>query len=102
CHLLVNGTGPDYVLAKVAAAGLGVEDPDGSGRFVLPPWGKDGAKPFYYPDAVLVFDHKAGARAEPVVTLRRAPRLKVRVVGPDGKPAPGVTLVQGQEPFAEH
>jgi RNA polymerase sigma factor (sigma-70 family) len=103
CHLLVNARGTDYALSRVEAEELGVKDVEGITRgFALPPWGKPGAKPHYYPDAVLVINQKAGTRAAPVVKLRRAPVLKGRLLRPDGMPAAGVTLIRGQEPFAEH
>jgi RNA polymerase sigma factor (sigma-70 family) len=47
----------------------------------------------FYPDAWTTLDLKAGDRARALaVTLRRAPLLRGRVVGPDGKPAEGALL----------
>ncbi len=100
-HLLVNAPGTEYAVTRVAADDLGVTDGEESGRLFLPPGKRTGKKHHYYPDAVVVLDHKAGTRTEAAVALRRAPVLRGRVLGPDGKPASGVKLFTGQEPFKE-
>jgi hypothetical protein len=101
CHLLVNGPGPDYVFKKIAVSDLGVKQAD---DVVLPMAAgrRKGKKHYYYPNDWLRLDYKAGARPEPLkLRLRRAPTVRGRVVGPDGKPAAGVKMWLGQEPFAE-
>jgi hypothetical protein len=56
----------------------------------------------FYPDAWLTLDVKAGDTPKVAVTLRRAPLLRGRVVGPDGKPASGVLLLRRPAlPFEE-
>jgi hypothetical protein len=102
CYLLFNGPTPDFVLQKIAAEDLGVDNGEESVPF-LPPGKRTGKKHFYYPDEVLPLEYPAGARTPLLkVTLRRAPLLKGRVVGPDGEPAAGATMISGQVPFAEY
>src|SRR5262249_52556378 len=100
CYLLINARERAYAFTRIAAEELGVEREDSD--LFLPPGSRTGKKHYYYPDELLTLDHKPGTRTPLVtVTLRRAPVLKGRVLGPDGKPAARVTLVQGQQPFRE-
>jgi RNA polymerase sigma factor (sigma-70 family) len=99
-HLLVNAPDPDYVVKKLAVGRLGVQHEDGlplnmtAGR-------REGKPHHYYPDEWRTLDFKDGDRPEPLrLTLRRAPRVRGRLVDPDGKPAAARMWV-GQEPFAE-
>jgi RNA polymerase sigma factor (sigma-70 family) len=101
CHLLVNGPGPDYVFKPIAGSDLGVRQP---ADLALPTSAgrRQGKKHYYYPDEWLSLNFKAGARPAPLkVQLRRAPVVRGRLVGPDGKPAAGAKVWLGQEPFAE-
>jgi hypothetical protein len=99
-HLLVNAPGADHLFKKLAVSDLGFRQPDDlplnmtAGR-------RAGKKHFYYPDEWRTLEVKAGDRSEPLrLTVRRAPRVKGRLVGPDGKPAAARMWV-GQEPFTE-
>ncbi len=100
-HLLVNGTEPVYVVQKIPIARLTDEQPPEGLRIGL--WGPDGKittqekvdpGPYFYPDAWAAVDLKPGAERDVPVTLRRAALLRGRVVGPDGKPVPGVYLAR--------
>jgi RNA polymerase sigma factor (sigma-70 family) len=100
CHILVNGPGPNYVLKKIATKEVLVKQPD------LLDWQLSGVRPgkkqSYYPDEWTALNFKVGARPGPLkLVLRRAPIIKGRLVGPDGKPVVTARLFQGQAPFAE-
>jgi RNA polymerase sigma factor (sigma-70 family) len=100
-HLLVNGPGPDYVFQKIAVRDLGVKQPANL-ELPMAAGRRNGKEHYYYPDGWLALDFKAGARPEPLqVKLRRAPVVRGRLIGPDGKPAAGAKMWLGQEPFAE-
>jgi RNA polymerase sigma factor (sigma-70 family) len=106
CHLLVTGPGADYVLKRIAGTDLGVKapenPPEGFNMLSMRAGRREGKKFYYYPDEWKVLNFKVGARAQTVrLTLRRAPLVKGRVLGPDGKPAGGVKMWLGQKPFAE-
>jgi RNA polymerase sigma factor (sigma-70 family) len=123
-HLLVNGPEPVYLYHPIAIAKLTEEGrkvqpalkvkTEKSGKaeqgkqkssdtisfYFLDAWLQAGEKEpgqqgKFYPDAWLALDLKPGDGAREVnVTLRRAPLLRGRVVGPDGKPATGVLLIR--------
>jgi RNA polymerase sigma factor (sigma-70 family) len=89
-HLLVNGPEPVYRYQPIAIDRLTEEGgkpqgfqvrKDGSVRPAVP----EGTGRFY-PDAWVPLELKPGPAREVAVTLRRAPLLRGRVVGPDGKP----------------
>jgi hypothetical protein len=99
-HLLVNAPDPDYLFKKLPVSDLGFEQP-GDLPLNMTAGRRAGKKHYYYPDEWRKLDLKAGDRPEPLrLTLRRAPLVKGRLVGPDGKPAAARMWV-GQEPFAE-
>jgi RNA polymerase sigma factor (sigma-70 family) len=98
-HLLVNGPEPVYLYEPVAIDKLSEVEGRRVEQSILD-WlnaGK-GAAPQgknFYPDAWRALDLKPGdGPREVAVTLRRAPLLRGRVVGPDGKPATGVLLIR--------
>src|SRR5262249_25973409 len=100
CHLFVNGPSPDYVLKKIAAKEVLVQEPD-----VLE-WQLGGVWPwtkrFYYPDEWTALNFKVGDKPKALkLVLRKAPVVQVRVVGPDGKLAKQAQIFQAQAPFAE-
>ncbi len=93
-HLLVNGPQsvflyqPIPVGKLVAQEGAAAKPADGNGDKARPP-------SRFYPDAWRALDLKPGeGPREESFTLRRAPLLRGRVVGPDGKPATGVLLLR--------
>jgi RNA polymerase sigma factor (sigma-70 family) len=100
-HLLINGPGSDFDFKKIEAGQLGLEIK--GGPLVGRSGGKRmGKKHFYYPDEWLALNLKVGAEAAPLaLKLRRAPRVRGRLVGPDGKPVAQARFFPGQEPFAE-
>jgi RNA polymerase sigma factor (sigma-70 family) len=100
-HLLVNAPEPDYLFKKLPVSDLGVKQSDDlplgmtAGR-------RAGKKHYYYPDDWRTLDLKVEDRPEPLrLTLRRAPMVRGRLVGPDDKPAAAARMWIGQEPFAE-
>jgi hypothetical protein len=100
-HLLVNGRAGDYAIRRIGIDAFGLKLPDQSPDWVQVPLGwKPGTKAYYYPDAWVALDPRAGERPL-TVTLRRAPRLRGRIVKPDGQAAVNAKLFVGQEPFAE-
>jgi hypothetical protein len=101
CHLLVNGPGPDYLFKKIAVSDLGVKQEDGL-ALSMSAGRRKAKKHYYYPNEWLALNFKVGARPEPLkVKLRRAPIVRGRLLGPDGKPVVGAKVWLGQEPFAE-
>ncbi len=88
-HLLVNGPERRYRVRKIALDRLTTDTPPA--RFTPP--GPD-ATPYFFPDAWTLLDLKPGAERQVTVGLRRAPVLRARVVGPDGKPVAGAYLVR--------
>src|SRR5262249_5862923 len=101
CHLLLNGPGPDYVFKKIPVEDLGVKQQEGLG-LSLSAGKREGKKHNYYPDGWVSVNYKAGTKPEALqVTLRRAPVVIGRLVGPDGKPVAKAQVFAGQEPFAE-
>jgi RNA polymerase sigma factor (sigma-70 family) len=102
-YLLVNGPTRVYTLDTIAPAELGIDDPyPEAGWTFIPPGSRAGKKPSYYPDRAVKLDAQTNKALEPIsVTLRRAPVLKGRVVGPDGDPAVKAKPIYGQAPFME-
>ncbi|HYT95592.1 MAG TPA: sigma-70 family RNA polymerase sigma factor, partial [Gemmataceae bacterium] len=91
-HLLVNGSQPLYLPAQIAADS--VTDDKTHLDAILESLGGKGP-PTLYPDAHAALDLKAGGATQDVsVPLRRAPLLRGRVVGPDGKDLTKVLLVR--------
>src|SRR5262249_5715629 len=98
-HLLVNGPHPVYlpqqlpvdrVTAERVIEGYVTRTVKGGASEV-----ETVARRFFYPDAAVALDLKAGGGARDVaVTLKRAPLLRGRVVGPDGKPLKNVRMVR--------
>jgi hypothetical protein len=94
-HLLVNGPQPVYRVQPLAVEKVQEDGPrpqvvqfDKAGK--LRP-GVAETPGQYYPDAWVPLELKPRAAAREVaVTLKRAPLLRGRVVGPDGKPLKGV------------
>jgi hypothetical protein len=81
-HLLVNAAKPDYVFQKIAV------DKVVDGKVA----GKEDR--YFRPDAWHALDLKPGTGAqEVVIRLERAPLLRGRVVGPDGKPVAAARLL---------
>jgi hypothetical protein len=81
-HVVVNSVRPDYLCHKLAADRLtGPAKAANDAKAT-----KAGAERFVYPDGWTAFTLKAGeASHEVAVTLRPAPRLRGRLIGPDGK-----------------
>jgi RNA polymerase sigma factor (sigma-70 family) len=99
-HLLVNGPESVYLYQPIPVGKLVAEDgaggqPAPAGKGDNPRQAKSGRPSQFYPDAWKALELKAGEGPREVsFTLRRAPVLSGRVVGPDGKPASGVRLLR--------
>jgi hypothetical protein len=91
-HLVVNAATAGYAVHKIESEKLTNEPPPAVRLWTLDgklAFAADAAAPahFFYPDAWLALDLKAGADpAEVAVALRPAAVLRGRLLGPDGKP----------------
>jgi RNA polymerase sigma factor (sigma-70 family) len=83
-HVLVNAGAPEYVYRTIAADRLLEPRPPAQAGNLAAWQGKPPAN--FYPDGWAALDVKAGADAREVtVSLHRAPLVRGRLVGPDGK-----------------
>jgi RNA polymerase sigma factor (sigma-70 family) len=102
CYLLVNGPTPDYVWHKLAVDRVAKRRTAVADSLRQSAGKRRGKKHFYYPDAWKALNHKVGDKPGVLeVQLRRAPLLKGRLVGPDGKPVNRAMVIPGQVPFGE-
>ncbi|MHC4405871.1 MAG: M56 family metallopeptidase, partial [Planctomycetota bacterium] len=104
-YLLVNGGSDDFVIDRIAGEEVGMEDPASvvdTPLHLFPPGTRAGRKHYYYPDRVVALDYPAFSKIDlPKIALRRALRLKINVVTPDGKAATNLRFFGGQAPFKE-
>jgi beta-lactamase regulating signal transducer with metallopeptidase domain len=91
-HLLVNAEQPEYLYQKIAVAKVVEPNPTGA---KAPP-----TEPCFRPDGWLALDLKPRAGPQQVgISLRRAPLLRGRLVGPDGKAVGKARMLRVVQPL---
>jgi RNA polymerase sigma factor (sigma-70 family) len=99
-HLLVNAPKAEYVYRKVETVKLTDQPAGDLGKKGTP---QPAGPTYFYPDAWQALDVKAGSAAlEVSILLRRAPLLRGRVVGPDGKAVAGPVYAIWAGPHVRH